>query len=537
VKHLPVLILIFLSSIIRADDLPVIREISLIRNPIFDPDDPVERRWPYRLANSLHITTKEGFIRSALLFREGDLYDPLLLEAAERRLRNTGFFNPVSITAVPLPDGNVRVEVRTRETWTLNPGASFSSYSGNNSISFEVEESNFLGWGKKVIARWENSVEQERGSIHYEDPVFLSDRNHLTVGLWKTSDGEGHQLFYHRPFMTRKQGASFRAGFLNSDDRVLLYWKGEEALEFILHRDWAVVEGMIRLWGQGDRVLRGGGGFSSLETSSSTWEDHGGDHPFVLDRPRKDRLGFFSLEYMRQRYLKTQGLYAFQHDEDTLLGPRARFGFGFSEGGRMWIYSDAEIGWGTPRHQILGKGVLNREMGGDRRTFYLAGFQAAHQWSTSSTSIMAVRMDGYLHPAGMEVLYLDAEEGLRGIPFRNQAGTRRAQLTFQHKVLLFTNVLHLMNIGAAGFADIGKIWGLERNFDEAEIQRTIGVGLRIESLRSGFATLARLDLGYDLKDGGWEISITTDEWFDWRVGGYLPDEMESPSHAMWWVGR
>ena len=176
-------------------------------------------------------------------------------------------------------------------------------------------------------------------------------------------------------------------------------------------------------------------------------------------------------------------------------------------------------------------------MGGDRRTFYLAGFQAAHQWSTSSTSIMAVRMDGYLHPAGMEVLYLDAEEGLRGIPFRNQAGTRRAQLTFQHKVLLFTNVLHLMNIGAAGFADIGKIWGLERNFDEAEIQRTIGVGLRIESLRSGFATLARLDLGYDLKDGGWEISITTDEWFDWRVGGYLPDEMESPSHAMWWVGR
>jgi hypothetical protein len=47
-----------------------------VRTDIFDLSDPGTSAWPYRWANALHVLTRENFIRSLLLVREGDPLDP-----------------------------------------------------------------------------------------------------------------------------------------------------------------------------------------------------------------------------------------------------------------------------------------------------------------------------------------------------------------------------------------------------------------------------------------------------------------------------
>src|ERR1017187_4288311 len=53
--------------------------VRIDRHDVFDLDDPSMSAWPYRWVDALHILTHEDFIRSLLLFREGDRLDPLQL--------------------------------------------------------------------------------------------------------------------------------------------------------------------------------------------------------------------------------------------------------------------------------------------------------------------------------------------------------------------------------------------------------------------------------------------------------------------------
>jgi len=58
-----------------ADDtlegLPIVA-ITFDRFDIFDTTDPKTDAWFYRWANALHVVSKEDFLRSMLLFKEGD---------------------------------------------------------------------------------------------------------------------------------------------------------------------------------------------------------------------------------------------------------------------------------------------------------------------------------------------------------------------------------------------------------------------------------------------------------------------------------
>ena len=51
---------------------------------IFDTSKPGENKALYRLANRLHIDTKEDALRSQLLFAEGDLYSQRVVDETAR---------------------------------------------------------------------------------------------------------------------------------------------------------------------------------------------------------------------------------------------------------------------------------------------------------------------------------------------------------------------------------------------------------------------------------------------------------------------
>src|SRR6267142_5066854 len=61
-------------------------EIRVVTRDIFDTEDPKENNLLFRLANALHIQTREGVIRRALLFKSGDRLSVRVLDETERVL-------------------------------------------------------------------------------------------------------------------------------------------------------------------------------------------------------------------------------------------------------------------------------------------------------------------------------------------------------------------------------------------------------------------------------------------------------------------
>ena len=64
--------------------------IEFERHDIFDTSDPKTKAWFYRWANALHIISKEEFIRSMLLFTEGDASSQDKADESARILRALG---------------------------------------------------------------------------------------------------------------------------------------------------------------------------------------------------------------------------------------------------------------------------------------------------------------------------------------------------------------------------------------------------------------------------------------------------------------
>jgi outer membrane protein assembly factor BamA len=101
----------------------------------------------YRLANRLHINTRPEVIRRTLLFKSGEPLRVRLIEETERILRASRYLYDATIRPIAYRDGVVDIEVRTRDTWSLEPGLSVSRAGGENTGRISIEEENLAGTG------------------------------------------------------------------------------------------------------------------------------------------------------------------------------------------------------------------------------------------------------------------------------------------------------------------------------------------------------------------------------------------------------
>src|SRR4029079_1455477 len=124
-----------------------IGEIRLNARQLFDTEHEDEDTSMARVANRLHISTRESTIEDQLLCKSGDLYRATLLQESARILRDTRYLRDAQVRPVAYHDGVVDIEVTTQDVWTLNPGITFGRKGGANTGGFELEELNFLGTG------------------------------------------------------------------------------------------------------------------------------------------------------------------------------------------------------------------------------------------------------------------------------------------------------------------------------------------------------------------------------------------------------
>src|SRR5258706_3246170 len=125
----------------------LIGEIRITPQNIFDLSDPQENYLLYRLANAIHIVTREGVVRRTLLFQSGERLSVRVLEETERVLRSKLPVYSAHIRPLAWHDRVVDLEVVTRDQWTLDPAVSFSRTSGTNADRISIKESNLFATG------------------------------------------------------------------------------------------------------------------------------------------------------------------------------------------------------------------------------------------------------------------------------------------------------------------------------------------------------------------------------------------------------
>jgi outer membrane protein assembly factor BamA len=210
----------------------VIGEVRVVTSNIFDLEDERENSAFYRAANLIHVRTRPSVVESKILFKPGERVSVHVIEETERLLRANRFLYDVSIVPVAYRDGIVDVEVRTRDTWTLQPGFSYSRSGGANRTSVGLTETNFLGSG--IVLGASRFSEPDRTGTLYQvsHPHAFDGWTAISYSLSQLSDGENRSASVTRPFyaLDTRWAAGARA---SNDDRIdSLFQNGSTSAQF-----------------------------------------------------------------------------------------------------------------------------------------------------------------------------------------------------------------------------------------------------------------------------------------------------------------
>lgn len=163
--------------------------------------------------------TRDYVIRREFDIGEGDAYNRVLVDRAERRLRNLGYFKNVKITTEPgsAPDRVIlAVDVEDQPTGEFSISGGYSTSDG---VIGEVSlgEKNFLGRGQYVKVSGTLGQNAQGAEFSFTEPYFLGYR--LAAGFdlyWKET-----QTTSYTPYGTNTIGGGLRFGLPITDEVTL----------------------------------------------------------------------------------------------------------------------------------------------------------------------------------------------------------------------------------------------------------------------------------------------------------------------------
>ncbi len=154
--------------------------------------------------------TRDYVIRREFEIGEGDAYNRVLIDRAERRLNNLGFFKKVKITNEPgsTPDRViVVVDVEDQPTGSLSLSGGYSTSQGFIAEA-AVTETNFMGRGQFVRLSVSEGQYSRGVEFNFTEPYFLDNRIAAGFDIYaKKSDA--FQFSFYNDFTT---GATLRLG-------------------------------------------------------------------------------------------------------------------------------------------------------------------------------------------------------------------------------------------------------------------------------------------------------------------------------------
>jgi outer membrane protein insertion porin family len=160
--------------------------------------------------------TRDYVIRREFDIGEGDPYNHALIERAERRLNNLGFFKKVHITNRPgsSPDRViVVVEVEDQPTGAFSISGGYSTVDGAIA-EVSVTETNFLGRGQYVKLSASYGQYSEGWTASFTEPYLFDQRLSGGLDVYHKETFQNQYAFYE----TWTTGATLRVGLPISDE-------------------------------------------------------------------------------------------------------------------------------------------------------------------------------------------------------------------------------------------------------------------------------------------------------------------------------
>lgn len=494
--------------------------------------------WAYRLANSLHMRTRESFLQKELLFETGDCLDPIRLAETERLLRSYPFIARADVFAVPQPDGSQHIVVDTQDEWTTRVDVGFRFDDKPQFTGIAVAEENLLGRGMRLRFFFQENREVRDVGVELATPRFLNTRWDARVGGGQTRSGvffeetllypfvgeigrvAARQNFVHRetlfsyaipddpvnthllvPFLDERWDLIF-GGRLGNPGNLTVFAVGasHESIQFVGFPD------DVELVQNRDYSLTVPADSLSLSEVS----------PQVRNRSA-NRINFF-LAQRNLRFIQRRGLDALKGIQDLQVGTELYIGLGRGLDMKGKDGEEAQDDLHTQIGLFAGGAgaawTLNVSGSAEGRQTY------AKEGTEGSWKDIFAEGDAYLYwqpqeegdhtllfrlsaAGGWSVqtpfqLTLGGQEAIRG--YREEAfpGGQRIVSTIEDRRYLSWPAPELFDFGLSSFMDLGHIWpgGVPFGVDSGW-RASIGTGIRF-GLPPGTGNMARIDLALPL---------------------------------------
>lgn len=484
----------------------VIGEVRIVNDNIFDLDDPKEDNFLFRLANKLHIRTRQSVIQRSLLFHSGEPLSVRLIEESERLLRANLSVYDVDIHPVAWHDGVVDIEVETRDTWTFQPGFHFSRSGGSNSGGISVKEYNLLGTGISLGYAQSSDVDRKGTEFEVSQNHAFGGWTQIGLKLADYDDGKHQSFNFGRPFYALDTRWAAGISALH-DERIESIYQDSAVVGQYRHKQdageifggWS--KGLIDGWAQ--RYSAG------LSYQANTYTvDPSLIPPSVVPADQTLVSPFVRYELIEDDYERVKNRDKIQLTEFFAMGfnsnlqvNRALTSLGSTL--NLWTYSaTVSDGFQVPRGNDMlistylsgqyGDGRGQREgLGGSLRYYVPQGKRALFYAAASG--------DVVRKPETADLLLLGGDNGLRGYPLRYQSGEHRALFTVEERVYTDWYPFRLFRVGGAVFYDIGRAWGGPfQNPVNPGWLSDVGFGLRILSARAAFGNVVHADIAFPL---------------------------------------
>lgn len=487
-------------------DQVLIGEIVLEKQDVFDLSIPKENNALYRLANRLHIITKDSVIKKQLLFKPGDAFSKRLSDESARLLRRNSYFYDVSITPKNLGDGTVDLHVKTRDVWTLKPGLSYSRKGGEDKSSVSLEELNLLGRGQQLIFARSSDVDRDTSLFEFRDRNIGQNWLSLQLRLADNSDGKSNFLAVSRPFYALDTRWAVGGSLLDEKREESLYQLGEKAAEYRQKRSYYSAFGG---WSAGLRD-----GWVRRYTAGVVYDDNQFSNvlepslPAAIPEDRKLVYPYLGIEILEDRFETARNRNQIDRTEDFLTGVRFSATLGW-----------ADESFGADRDALLYSLSASRSFGNLAESVVLLSARASGRMESGDLANGLLSIDAvYFKQQSKKRTFvatlgatwgdnldldtrveLGGDTGLRGYPIRYQSGESSLLLSLEQRYFTDWYPFRLFRVGGALFADAGRTSGENPLGGESLGWLTdVGFGLRLAGTRTSSRSMIHIDIAFPL---------------------------------------
>src|SRR5262245_8319300 len=210
---------------VRPSDRQTIDTVIVENGNVFEGNDAAPG-WVARLANKLHVKTRQSVIRRRLLLNGGDPFDLARMEESERALRSLGVFRQVRVDTMTQEDGRLALRAVTADGWSTQPQASFSSVAGQQTWSLGIVERNLIGTATELALIYGKDPDRTRLDFEFLNQHFFGRRTLLGLRYSDLSDGRRGAWRFGLPFQETAAPHAIETYGESAKERVLRFRDG-----------------------------------------------------------------------------------------------------------------------------------------------------------------------------------------------------------------------------------------------------------------------------------------------------------------------